>query len=237
MENVLNDQHIWLVHVGFALLAASYLVRDMLWLRTIAVCSSMLMITFNLIAYNFPIWGIIAWNVFFISINIYNLVKLIRERANVRFTDDEQWLFDTVFRHLAPHQFRKLCAIAQWQRLDTDAHVVDEGRVVSHMHFLRSGSLTVLSGNTPVATVLPGNFIGEMAYLTGELASADVRVAKQAELVSWPIKTLTALCEADQAIRVALQGVLASDLVDKLRAQSRARSQLGELLDEPLAAT
>lgn len=236
MENALNDQHIWLVHVGFALLALSYLVRDMLWLRTIAVCSSMLMITFNMIAYKFPIWGIIGWNVFFISINIYNLIKLIRERANVRFSSDEQWLFETVFPHLAPHQFRKLCALAQWQTLDTGASLVEEGRPVTHMHYLRRGRLTVLAGQTPVATVLPGNFVGEMAYLTGELASADVQVASPAELVSWPIDTLTALCETDQTIRVALQGVLASDLVDKLRSQSRARSRIGELLDEPLAA-
>lgn len=236
MENALNDQHIWLVHVGFALLALSYLVRDMLWLRTIAVCSSMLMITFNLIAYKFPIWGIVAWNVFFISINIYNLVKLIRERANIRFTEDEQWLFDTVFPHLAPHQFRKLSEIADWERLPEGAELATENAPMRAMFFIRDGRLAVLSGGQPIATILPGTFVGEMAFLTDAEASADVRAAVAVEAVSWPIDQLKALCGADPAVRVALQGVLASDLVDKLRTQSRAKSQLSELIEGAAAA-
>ena len=232
MENALNDTHLWMVHLGFALLAASYLVRDMLWLRTIAVCSSMLMITFNLIAYKFPIWGIIGWNVFFICINIYNLVKLVHERAGIRFSDDEQWLFDTVFPHLAPHQFRKLCEIADWERLPEGTELARENAPMQAMFFIREGRLTVLSAGQAIATILPGTFVGEMAFLTGAHASADVRTAVVSEAVSWRIDALQALCAVDSAVRGALQGVLASDLVDKLKAQSRAGLRLDNWVDE-----
>lgn len=233
MENALNDQHIWLVHLGFALLAASYLVRDMLWLRTIAVCSSMLMITFNLIAYKFPIWGIVGWNVFFISINIYNLVKLVRERANITFDQREQSVYDAVFPHLAPHQFRKLVDLVDWRELQPGGVLASDGEHIDALNFIVSGRAAVQVGGQTVAEIAAGDFVGEMAYLSGQPASADVVVTEAALVAAWPTEPLKALTERDVAVRMALQGALAGDLVEKLRNKTHQASVVEELVDAP----
>jgi hypothetical protein len=78
---------VWITAAN-VLYLASYSVRDILWLRVLTVTAALLLIPY----YAFqpiPLTVAIAWNVLFIAINTYWIIRLIIERRPVHLTPDE----------------------------------------------------------------------------------------------------------------------------------------------------
>ena len=64
-------------------------------------------------------------------------------------------------------------------------------------------------------TVTGGDFIGEMSFLTGNAASADVEAQNLRALV-WKQDELKAYLSKESKVEALLQGVLSSNVVKKL---------------------
>ena len=75
----------------------------------------------------------------------------------------------------------------------------------------------------------PGVFLGEIAFLSGGTATADVFLADGAEALAWPVGELRQLMARDGRIEIGIRGVLSHDLAAKT-----ARSHLPAA--EPVAA-
>lgn len=69
-----------------------------------------------------------------------------------------------------------------------------EGETANYVYILRRGQLKafVVRGKmeVPIGTVEPGEFVGEMAYINGELRSATVSALTEAELIEIPMNAL-----------------------------------------------
>lgn len=63
-------------HLAFALIAFSFLVRDILWLRALSIAASLA----SYLAPSNPLWIVIRWNVVFIGLNLVQIAILFRER-------------------------------------------------------------------------------------------------------------------------------------------------------------
>ena len=83
-------------HLSFAFAAMSFFVRDMLFLRSFAIISGVVGITFNYFIQVGPLWIPIFWLSFFICINGYRIVGIILERRSINFTEEELELHETV---------------------------------------------------------------------------------------------------------------------------------------------
>jgi hypothetical protein len=90
-----------LLNLANVLYLASYLVRDILQLRALTVAGSLVLLLFNVLQPS-PLWSGIAWGVLFSAINIYQIYRLLLERRPVRLREDEQHLYQLVFRSLSP---------------------------------------------------------------------------------------------------------------------------------------
>ena len=62
----------------------------------------------------------------------------------------------------------------------------------------------------------PGAFIGELAFLTKNPATANLRLNKQAKGVSWNSPDLTRLWATRPQMKVAFDSLLNNDLASKL---------------------
>ena len=71
-----------------------------------------------------------------------------------------------------------------------------------------------------LATLGPGQFVGEMSFLTGHRAGADVITPQHARLMSWEQDELEAFLDKNPSISFKVRGVLGRDVVNKLRAQA-----------------
>jgi Popeye protein conserved region len=90
-----------LTHSSCALSFGAFLVRDMLWLRLLAISSSLVWIA-AMVANNW-ITASFFWNGIFIAINTYNIGVLLHENRSVSFTDEERELYETLFRFFEKH--------------------------------------------------------------------------------------------------------------------------------------
>jgi hypothetical protein len=205
---------IWF-HLANVLYVASYLVTDILWLRALAVLGGLSSLTWTLTAPT-PSFTFIGWTLVYNSINMVQIARLWRERRPVRLAPDEQMLYAAAFRTLTPREFQRLLAAGLWQEAPAKEVLIDEGASPGRVLVLASGRAAVTVHGREVATLRPGQFAGEMSFLTGARTTAAVEVVEPTRFVSWATDDLERLLGKHPELRAALQLVLGRDLAAKL---------------------
>jgi Popeye protein conserved region len=130
-----------LTHISCALSFGAFLVRDMLWLRILAIVSSLVWIA--AMAANNWITASFFWNGVFIAINTYNIGVLLNENRSVSFTDEERELYETLFRSFRPGEFLKVIRIAKWRNATPGELLLREGGSVDGVGLIMEGSAEV----------------------------------------------------------------------------------------------
>jgi CRP-like cAMP-binding protein len=95
--------------------------------------------------------------------------------------------------------------------------LIAQGTRPGRVLVLASGRATVKVGGREVATLGPGQFAGEMSFLTDAPTTAAVEVVEPARYVSWPTAELERCLVKHPPLRAALQLVIGRDLAAKLR--------------------
>ncbi len=95
----------------------AYWVKDILWLRLLAMVGSLVAIPCYLLQTQ-SLWNPATWSCLFIGIAAARAWGIMKERRPVAFTDDEQLLYDKTFNALSPPQFKRLLAIGEWRDPD-----------------------------------------------------------------------------------------------------------------------
>ncbi len=212
-----------MVHVANVLYLCSYLVRDILWLRVLTIAAGLSLVPFYCQCSDHILWAPIGWNAVFVTVNLVQIGILLRERRPRRLGSAEQELYDTVFADLAPGEFRKLMKVGQWRDIPTGSIIVERNSVVADMMVLKQGGLEVRVGDRVIARLQPGQFIGEMSFLSGEKATADVVATEASRLLVFSQADLNEFLERRAALAYKLRGILGRDVVAKLRAHGQPR--------------
>ena len=119
------------------------------------------------------------------------MLKLTRSVDSVRRTMDQAAIMRQVQTHLAPgaqpEDLKSLAEEAEIQHFRAGEAIFTQGEVGNDMHLIRSGSCTVsmrVGGKDVVLSYLPaGNYIGEMALISGMPRSATIKAAHATETI------------------------------------------------------
>ena len=214
----------WVGNFSYLVLAASYLVTNMYWLRGLAIVALALEGVYFYFSAATPLWVGIAWAVVFVAINAVQLLILARNRLRVRLSREERGLHQERFGKLDPVSFDRLVRAGRWQDVAPGTVLAREGQSVGDVYLLLSGSARVDSAGRAIAMVQPGSFIGEMSFLSGEPAAATVTALAGCRVFAVPQDRLHGLLDRHDEIRVVLQELFGHDLVRKLRVISHAAS-------------
>jgi len=206
-------------HLSFIAIAASFLIRDILWLRIVSVFASSLAIIFNYLVSGGPIWLVIWWSLVFILINVYNIYILLRERRGVSFSVEEQEIYETVFQGFSPVEFMKLLRIGVWNEVKSDQLLIEEGQKVDNILFIYNGQAEVLYDGQPVNFLRDGAFIGEMELGKDKRAVGSVRTTTPTRFISWPAAEIRQLLSRNPSMNSTLQSIFSADLIQKLQRQ------------------
>jgi len=206
----------WAGNFCYAILAVSYMVTNMWWLRLLAVISLFFEAIYFFFGASEPLWIGIGWNVLFVLINVVNLYFLTHEHLLSRIDADAQGLMVGPFFGMARVPFCRLMRTGHWRDLPDGTELTREGEPVLDLMVIGSGTAEVLVGGHRVAELHAGSFIGEMSLLTRGNASATVRTAGPCRLFTVPKVKLNDLLAKDKELDAALHGVLSRDLVQKL---------------------
>lgn len=103
------------IHAANLFYLASYLVRDMLWLRVLTCVGLALGIVYFGCQAT-PMYCPLAWQVLFLGINGVQIRHLVRERRRLRLTEEQRRLGEATFDHLSREELLTLLTRAVSER-------------------------------------------------------------------------------------------------------------------------
>lgn len=203
-------------HAAYFLIAVSFVVRDIIWLRALSVAASVGGIGYCYFGAETPLWAGIFWNSVFIGVNAYQIALILRERSEVSFSDEEQELYETLFRSFSPVEFMKFMRVGRWLDAESGKTLIIEHQPLADVMLIYNGSVSVAVDGKEVAELKDGAFLGEMSYISGKLPSATVKTLVPTRYLAWSKESLTQLLNRNPSMRATMQGIFSSDLTKKL---------------------
>jgi Cyclic nucleotide-binding domain len=214
--------NIMIGHVAYAFLAMSYILTNMFWLRVTAVFSMFLEIVYFYFAGGDLSIGI-GWTLVFILINAYQLFVLLRDRWSLRLPEKEGPLLRDALYGLDDAQISRLLKAADWVDCKEGDILTRQDAPLDALYFMCSGRAAVNVNNATVTHLEKGSFVGEIAYLTGNPASATVTVEEASRILKFSKMRMAKVIGADNQINGIIYQLLGRDLAMKMRRSNTER--------------
>lgn len=232
-------------HFSFGVMAISFILKDIMWLRAVACGAGLLSCAFT---YFHPhgrvLWLPFGWNVAFIIINLLHIFYYLYEESQAsNLTEEERDLMNSVFdcTGISSVDFLKLVRAGRWEELPVGHYITKEGNANSKVHLISRGRANVTVRGENVYVLEAFSFIGEMGLHVGLhistplISSATVSVLEPVRVLSWSRATLIELLEQNPSLEHSIQAAITADLVRKLKANTfvhHEENSLGQLLEK-----
>lgn len=215
MENYFNITDIP-AHLSYIIIAISYFLTNFFWLRVAAVIGLFLEIIYFRITGTNSTAGI-PWDTAFIAINLYQLIWLVREKINARLPEKDAAMLRQAFNGLDDGQIARMLRAADWKDYVQGDVLTRQDAPVDALYYLCSGRASVEVDGTFVTYLERGSFIGEIAYLTGNPATAKVTIDEPARTLAFSKMRMAKVMAKDSQISGILYQLLGQDLAQKMR--------------------
>ncbi len=206
----------YFIHAANILLLGAYSVRDILWLRVLAVASSLAAIPYFLLQPT-PLWAAFGWSVLFTVINIFQSWHLLVERRPVKLTAEEDEVRRMVFSDLPPRKVLQVLNIGSWVTAAPGERLIERGKPVEYISLLVHGKAQVAMDDHVLGRLGAGDLVGSALLMTGAVADVDAFTVEPARLVRWEAATLERYLNANPETRNLFQRHLARDLAGKVQ--------------------
>ena len=203
-------------HLAFGLIAFSFLVKDIFWLRVMSITASAFSIFYNYFIPPIPMWIAIFWNGVFIVVNLYHIAILIYEKRPVKMSPKDRELYDTMFKSMSPVEYLKITKLAKWKKFKKNAKIITQSKPVKDLHLIYNGTVDVVVGIEPVAELKDGQFVGEMSFLTEKPATATCIVKHDTECMVWNQSGFKDLLKRNPSLYFSIQSLLSAQVSDAL---------------------
>jgi hypothetical protein len=202
------------VYLAFLFALAGYIARDELWLRLLMLAASANYLAYYYAVTDAPLWSAILTSGTLALVNLAMIVVVILERTTFTMTKPVATIYRS-FDMLTPGQFRRIMRHGTIRTAEEPVRLTTEGMRVEKLHFVTEGGAIVTKQGR--RTEIPARiFVGEIAYATGNVASATVEVAAGSAWVEWDQEALRSLTRRFPALGVALVAQFNVDLLGKV---------------------
>ena len=212
----------YFIHAANILLLAAYSVRDILWLRVLAVASSLAAIPYFLLQPT-PLWAAFGWSILFTGINIFQAWRLLVERRPVKLTAEEEEVRRLVFRDLPPKKVLQVIGVGTWVSASPGERLIERGKPIEAISLIVRGKIQVAQEGRPLGELGPGEMVGSALLLSGARAEVDAVAAEVTRTIRWNAATLDRYLDANPDTRNLFQRHLARDLAGKVERLGSAK--------------
>lgn len=213
VRQLLDPAHL-LTQIPYALLVLSMLMNDMGWLRAIAVSAGVIRIVNRAFFDIDPV--IVFWETIFVAVNVAQLAILWYYTKRHRFSADEHHFVANLPRDVERRKLRRLLRTARLATARPGDRLTEEGKPVAEVMYLAEGVVQIEREGRIIAVCGPGDFLGEMSFLSGNPASATAVVVKPARFFAFEQEKLRTMLAADSDLRRALDAGFSRNLIGKL---------------------
>ena len=176
----------FLIDISSLFTVASFSVSGMLTLRLLAVSSQVVAIPYFLLqspALTTPV----GWTLLFMAINLYHIARILLEKRPIKFTPEEQRLYDLAFRTFEPREFLKLLKLGKWETATGGEKFLTRGESITRIAMPVSGALSARHDEGEVAKLGPGELIGAGIGFTDQPSFFDAEFTEETRYMCWPV--------------------------------------------------
>ena len=200
-------------HLAFGLIAFSFLVKDILWLRVVSILASLFSVFYNYVIPANPMWLAINWNIVFVVVNLYHIEVIIYEKRPIKMAPKDKELYETLFKDLSPVEYLKISKVAEWKSFKSGETIIRQNHLVTDLILIYNGTVDVVVGTKKVAELKDGQFVGEMSFLTEKSATATCIVKHDTECLVWKQPEFKELLKRNPSLYYTIQSLLSNQLV------------------------
>lgn len=207
-----------------------FLFRSPVYIRLLVVLGSIFYACYYWIAVPTPLWDAIIGSLLIAVASGQGIVQLYwsRQPGSVRASNRD--VFE-VMPEMEPGLFNRLMTAGSRVTIETSTLLTREGARPEALWFLVSGQLSLERADHPSVLMTRPGFIGEVAWMLKDKASATVVAHPGAELVRWDHADLARATRKSQRLEMALEAAIAVDIAQKL-----SRSRPIEAISDPIQA-
>lgn len=210
----LRDPVILFGHFTYLLLIVSMLMRRMVALRILAVTSGVAKIVYRAFFVLDPVS--VLWETIFVLVNVIQLAIIWYYEYQHRFSEEQQHFADNIPGDVDRSALKRLLDLSTLERHAADDVLTREGEKVTRLMYLADGIVKVEHNGRVVAICGPGDYIGELSYLSGNPASATAIVVKPTRVLAFDQQKLAAAIKGDPQLKRTLDSALNRNLAGKL---------------------
>ena len=203
-------------HLAFGLIAFSFIVKDILWLRLVSILASLFSVLYNWVIPVEPMWIPIGWNFVFVALNLYHIAIIVYEKRPVQMSPKHKELYETMFKNMTPVEFLKIAKLADWIHFKAGELITQKGHAVPTLNLIYNGTVDVVVENKIVAELKDGQFVGEMSFLTEKAATATCKVRHDTECLVWKQEQFKELLKRNPSLYFTIQGLLSAQVSSAL---------------------
>jgi len=205
----------WLINASSILTVASFSVRGMLPLRVLAVASGAFAMPYFMLQ-STPLWTPVGWTALFMVINLSHVTRILLERRPVKFSPDEQTLYDLTFGNFAPREFLKLLKVGKWETAHKGERIYSEGDFITQIVVPISGSVSGVQRGQRLGTLAPGELIGAGTALAGQSSAFEATFTEDSKYMSWSKPDLDKFIERNPELSGKFNDVVNRNLVAQI---------------------
>lgn len=210
-------------HLAFGLIAFSFLVKDILYLRFLSILASLFSVFYNFYIPVEPMWLPIGWNFVFVALNLYHIAVIIYEKRPVQMSPKHKELYETMFNDMTPVEFLKITKIADWTHFKSGEIITQQTHKVPDLNLIYNGTVDVAVDGKKVAELKDGQFIGEMSFLTEKPATATCIVKHDSEVLVWKQEQFKELLKRNPSLYFTIQSLLSAQVSSALVSSSKRK--------------
>ena len=207
--------HNWPGHLSYVLIAISYWLTNMFWLRLVAVVGLSLEILYFWLSGGDLRTGI-GWDLIFIIINLYQIYWLVKDRLSLRLPEADRELLRSVFTGLDDVQIARLLVAGEFCDL-ADGMALAEESGAQRLFFICAGRVRVTIARRHVSHLERGTFVGEVAFLTERPATATVIAEGPVRVLAFERGKLSQFFDMEAEVAGLIYQLLGRDLAHKIK--------------------
>jgi Cyclic nucleotide-binding domain len=206
----------WPGHLSYVLIAISYWLTDMFWLRLVAVLGLSLEILYFWLSGGDLRTGI-GWDLIFILINLYQIYRLVKDRLSLRLPEPDRELLRSVLTGLDDAQIARLLIAGEFCDIAEGTTLAEENQALDRLFFICSGRVRVTIAGREVSHLERGNFVGEVAFLTDRPATATVIAEGPVRALAFERGKLSQLFHNEAEVAGLIYQLLGRELAHKIK--------------------
>ena len=222
----------YFLHVANILFVLSYSVRDIMSLRVLALCGSLISLPYYYLQPE-VLWQPIGWAAVFMAINGYHVWRLWRERRPVELSADEARLYDLTFFPLTRRRFVDLARLGRWADLEAGDVLARPGQPVEEVVVPLTDGIEARIGERVLGRFAAGEIVGAAAVY-GRPQQFEVVARESCRVLRVPVAAIKRHAEQDDQLARTLERIAREDLARKLE---RLVGQAATLSPTPASAS